>query len=367
MYPPAAQRAPPVSGADPRLLAALGGGLPERIGIVMLSALGDVVHVLPLLDALKRHAPRTHVTWILQPGPALLARGHPHVDEVLLFHRTRGLTAYRDLARELGARPFGLVLALQPYLKAGLITRMTRAPVKLGFDRARARDLNWLFTTHRIPARPRQHIQDEFFEFLDTLGVPHADPQWHLGPDDAERAKARELLAPLDDAPRVGFVVATSKAAKNWMPERYAALADVLRERHGARTVLLGGDAAIERDAAAVIRRASTAEPLDLLGVGLRNTIALIAACDVVVSSDTGPYHMCVAMNVPAVGLYGYTNPKRVGPYRRFTDLVVDGYGDPGEDYPLGTAYRSGRMERIGIEAVAEKVALALERYPRTR
>ncbi len=81
------------------------------------------------------------------------------------------------------------------------------------------------------------------------------------------------------------------------------------------------------------------------------------------ISPDTGPLHMAVAMNVPAVGLYGYTNPKRVGPYRRFGDLLVDAYGDPGEDYPISMAHRLNRMERITTAEVVGKVRLALERY----
>jgi heptosyltransferase I len=111
-----------------------------------------------------------------------------------------------------------------------------------------------------------------------------------------------------------------------------------------------------------ILARAS-ATPLDALGSGIRVLLGLLEACDVVVSSDTGPFHMCVAMSVPAVGLYGYTNPKRVGPYRRFTELVVDGYGDPGEDYPVSMQYRHGRMPRIGVDEVLAKVKLGLERY----
>ncbi len=174
-------------------------------------------------------------------------------------------------------------------------------------------------------------------------------------PSDAERARAREIIgtdaSPLGAAvgaavgapaspvgaalvaaqPVIGFVVATSKPDKNWMPERYAELADRLARDRGARIVLLGGTAPIERAAADVIMRGTRiAKPVDALGHGIRTLLGLLEACDVVVSSDTGPYHMCVAMNVPAGGAVRLHNPKRVGPYRRFTDLVVDAYGDPG-------------------------------------
>ena len=333
-----------------------------RVCLVMLSALGDVVHALPVVTAIKRHVPATRLTWILQPGPATLVRGHPDVDDILLFERRRGWPAMLDLRRELRTRPFDLVIDLQPYFKAGLITGFTRAPVKLGLDRARARDLNWLFTTHRIPPRPLGHIQEQFLEFLDAIGVPRGEPAWRLRVTEEERALARAIVAGAE-GPLVGFVVATSKPRKNWLPERYAQLAGRLRDAHGARCLLLGDTTPIERAAAGAIAAGTDAAPIDALGCGLRETVALLEACDVVVAPDTGPVHICVAMNVPAVALFGYTNPKRFGPYPRFGDLLVDAFGDPGEAYTASARYRDGRMARITVAAVAAKVALALERY----
>jgi heptosyltransferase I len=335
-----------------------------RLGIVMMSALGDAVHVLPLLDAVKRHAPSTHVAWVLQPGPAEMVRGHPLVDDTVIFRRALGLGAYPDVRRQLATRPFDLLLNLQVYFKAGIVTWLARAPVKLGFDFARARDANWMFTTHRIPPHAPQHVQDQYYEFIEFLGIPHGEPRWDLHPTREERAAA---LARVSDAgvagPLIGMVVASSKAEKNWMPERYAEAATALFQEVGARCVLLGGPSPLERAAAARIAALAEGRPIDALGSGLRTLLGLLDVCDVVISPDTGPLHMAVAMNVPAVGLYGYNNPKRVGPYRRFGDLLVDAYGDPGEDYPISMAHRLGRMERITTDEVLGKVRLALSRY----
>ncbi|HXY29724.1 MAG TPA: glycosyltransferase family 9 protein, partial [Gemmatimonadaceae bacterium] len=143
----------------------------DRIAIVMLSAVGDAVHTLPIVNALKRVAPASHVTWILQPLAATLVRGHPAVDEIIELDRARGWWSFADIRRELRRREFDVTLALQDYLKAGILTTFVRSPVKLGFDRARARDLNWLFTTHRIPPHAPQHVQDQYLEFLSALGV----------------------------------------------------------------------------------------------------------------------------------------------------------------------------------------------------
>jgi heptosyltransferase I len=281
----------------------------------------------------------------------------------VVFHRARGVRAYLDVARELRSRPFDLVMNLQVYFKAGIVTWLCRSPVKLGFDWKRARDANWLFTTHRIPPHAEQHVQDQYFEFLDAVAVPHGEPEWHLAPTGPERAAARTLLAGAGEGPLVGMVVASSKAEKNWMPERYAEVARALERDLGARAILLGGASAIEHAAAARILAAAPGCAIDGLGRGLRALLALVDACDVVVSPDTGPLHMAVAMNVPAVGLYGYNNPKRVGPYRRFTELVVDAYGDPGEDYPVSMKHRLGRMGRIPTAEVLAKLRVALARY----
>ena len=328
----------------------------DRIGIVMMSAVGDAVHVLPVLNALKRHAPSSRITWVLQPGPATLVRGHPHVDEIVEFDRSRGLRAFTDVRRELQARPFDLVLALQVYFKAGVVTSFTRAPVKLGFDRERAKDANWLFTTHRIPPHPvGQHVQDQYFEFLTALGIDPEPPVWKLGPWDDERAWQRDFFAPFD-RPTAALVIATSKPEKDWMPERWAEVCDALWHDFGLQPVLVGGRSQRELEAERVIMERTRVKPVSALGSGLRRLVAILDGSALVIAPDTGPLHMAVALDRPVISLIGYTNPRRTGPWRRSQDLIVDAYGDPGEDYPISMELRPGRMPRIRVEDVLEKV-----------
>jgi heptosyltransferase I len=334
-----------------------------NIAIVMMSAIGDAVHALPVVNSLRAAAPDCRITWVIQPGPHGLVAGHPAVDRFVLFDRKKGWRAFRDVRRETAGERFDLVIALQVYLKAGVVTGLLHSPRKVGFDRERARDANWLFTTERIRARGQRHVQDQYFEFLEHLGVaPRLE--WRLGPTSEERARYAGTL-PDDPRPTVAFVVGTSKPAKEWPAERYAALADRLAAA-GMRTVLVGGRSPRELAAADAIRRTAQHPPLDLLEWDLRKLVYLLDRVDVLVSPDTGPLHTGVALGTPTVSLMGYTNPKRVGPYRRFHDLMVDAYGDPGEDYPVSAEYRPGRMGRITAEEVAAKVALALERYPRS-
>jgi heptosyltransferase I len=336
-----------------------------RIAIVMMSAIGDAVHALPVVNSLRAAVPDVHLTWVIQPGPHALVANHPAVDEFVVFDRKKGWNAFRDVRHATRGTRYDLVIALQVYFKAGMVTAMLKSPRKLGFDRERARDANWLFTTERIRPRGQRHVQDQYFEFLEHLGIPPL-LEWKLGPTAAERARYAHVLRP-SDRPTVAMVVGTSKPGKEWPAERYAALIDRLEGEMGVRTMLVGGRSPRELAAAAAIKAAARHQPLDLLEWDLRKLVYLLDRADVLVSPDTGPLHMGVALGTPTVSLMGYTNPRRVGPYRRFGELMIDAYGDPGEDYPVSAEYRPGRMERITPGQVAEKVALALRRYPRIR
>ncbi len=342
-------------------------GPPRRICIVMLSAIGDAVHVLPVANALKRHWPDSHITWVIQPVPHLLVEHHPAIDEFLIYRRRRGVDAwegFRDLARSYPDEPYDLLIGLQVYFKAGVLTRLAPARIKLGFDRRRARDLNWLFTNERIPFRGQHHVQDQYFEFLEHLGLDPNPAVWDLPFTPDERRAQERFFADLD-RPACAVVVGTSKLEKNWTPEGYARVLESLESDFGLQPILVGGPSATERDIAdrtLQLTRATTV--LDTLGDDLRRLVWTIDGSRLVISPDTGPLHIARALETPVVGLYGYTNPKRTGPWRRYQDLVVDGYARfPGEDYPLSPEYRDG-MARVAVPEVLEKVGLALERYP---
>jgi len=299
----------------------------------------------------------------LKPGPASLVRGHRSIDEIVIFDRAAGLRAFADVRRDLAAREFDLVINLQVYFKAGIVTALTRAPVKLGFDRARARDLNWLFTSHRIPARAvGQHVQDQYFEFLEALGVNPEPVTWDLGPWSIERAWRDEFFSKLD-RPAAAIVVATSKPEKDWLPDRWAQVVDLLVDQYGLQPVLVGGRSPRELAAERMILDRARHRPVSALGSGLRNLVGILSGSALVLSPDTGPLHMAVALERPVISLMGYTNPKRTGPYRRFHDLLIDAYGNPGEDYPVSMENRPGRVQRITVDQVREKLDVWQARY----
>jgi len=234
--------------------------------------------------------------------------------------------------------------------------------VKLGFDRARARDLNWLFTTHRIPPHAAQHVQDQYFEFLSVLGISPEPVTWGLGPSPVEHHWQRSFVSSID-RPIASIVVATSKPEKDWIPERWAEVSDALYEKFGLQPVLVGGTSERELNAERIVMDHARHKPRSELGSGLRKLVSILDASALVLSPDTGPLHMSVALDRPVISLMGYTNPKRTGPYRKFQDLIIDAYGDAGESYPISMENKPGRMKRIEARHVIEKVAQWKERY----
>jgi len=329
----------------------------ERMCIVMMSAVGDVVHVLPVINAIKRAKPATHITWVLQPGPSTLVKNHRSVDEVILFERKKGIAAMREVIRALRQRNFDLLIDLQVYFKAGLISALSGAPRRLGFDRARARDANWIFTNERIRAHPVQHVQDQYFEFLRHLGIDPEPVEWCLNPTSEERKWQEEFVAQFD-RPIASIVVATSKPEKDWIPERWAEVCDILLEQHGLQPVLVGGDTRREREAAEKIIASSKARPFSALGSGLRKLASILDASEVVLAPDTGPLHISVALGRPVISLIGYTDPRRTGPYRHYHDLIIDAFHDAGDAGPITMATKQGRMQRITVADVATKLGI---------
>lgn len=357
-------------------------GPPRSILIVMMSAVGDTVQVLPVVNALKRSLPGARITWLIQPNPHSLVAGHPAVDEFVLFRRgNRRRTPATVLAacgevREAGKRlteagralpggAFDLVLDLQVYFKAGVLTWMAPGRVKLGFDWRRTRDLNWLFTNQRIPPHPEggAHTQDQYFEFLRYLGVDPEPVEYRLELTPDERRSQSRFFQGWDRK-ACSVVLASSDRRKDWPASRYASVLDHLYFERGLQPVVVGGESPREIRVAQQVSRLARAKLVQARGGGLRRLLWLLDGSSLVISPDTGPLHMARAMNVPVVGLYGFTNPKRSGPYRLFGELVVDGFARvPGEEYETGRGRRKGGMERITPRMVLEKVDLALQKY----
>jgi lipopolysaccharide heptosyltransferase I len=291
---------------------------PRRILIIKPSAIGDIVHALPVLNLVRRRWPAAHIAWMVTPACAGLLDGHPQLDEVIRFERRRFGQSWRDpgaalglwkFARELKARQFDLVVDLQGLFRSGWLSGQTKAPVRVGF--ANAREFGWLYYTHRVPVpEVDRHATDRYLDIAEALGCPRSPVEYVFATTDEDRAFVRSAVAPLGGRYAV-VIPGTNWETKRWPVEKYARLVTPLLERHNLRTVAAGSPDEVQL-------AAQVNADLNLAGkTHLRQLVALLEGADVVVANDSGPMHIAAALGKPLVTLYGPTNPVRTGPYLR--------------------------------------------------
>ncbi len=333
---------------------------PRSLCLLRLSALGDVTHALPVVRTLQRHWPDTALTWIIGRFEHKLV-GDVEGVEFITFDKGRGRAAYGDIRSTLRGRRFDVLLHMQLALRANLLAALVRADRRIGYDRARSKELHGLFVNERIPARAGQHVLDAFGSFVEPLGLRQDRVEWNIPVPDEARAFAAEVLP--GDQPTLLISPCSSHARRNWHAAGYAAVADHAVRRHGWRVLICGGRSALEREMGDAILAAMREPAIDLIG---RDTIkrlqALLGRADAVLTPDSGPAHMANAAGTPVIGLHAATDPARSGPYsdRRY---VIDRYdaaarrfmGKPASALPWGKKVEfDGVMDLIEVEAVIE-------------
>lgn len=335
---------------------------PQHLCILRLSALGDICHTLPVVRTLQRHWPATRLTWVIGAAESELVSDIPGI-EFVRFDKRRGWRAYAELRRTMRGRQFDALLHMQMSLRASVASRLIPAPIRLGFDRARAGDFQWLFTNQQIAPRARQHVVDSFFGFAEALGIPERVLEWNIPIPDEARAFAQATLP--RDRPVLVISPCSSMSYRNWTASGYAAVVDHAHSRHGLQVVLCGGRSVIEREYGTAIRAATSAPLIDLIGgTTIKQLLAVIAAADVVIAPDSGPAHLATAVGTPVIGLYACTNPDRARPYlgadlvvNRYPEAVRDKCGKSVDEVPWGMRVRDpGTMERIRPADVCAKL-----------
>jgi heptosyltransferase I len=290
-----------------------------------LSAIGDTCHVVALVQQMQRHWPNTRISWIIGRVEARLMSLLPGIEFITIDKRSlRG--SMRTLRAALAGRRFDVLLQLQTSLRASLLSLLVPADQKLGFDRARARELQWLFSNARIAPRGRQHVVDALSGFGTALGLPAEPPSWDFPlPADAASWAAEHIPAGV----RAMLISAcSSHAPRNWSVARYAEMAAYATRQHGLKVILCGSPSDYERGTARAIEAAAGLPVLNLVGQDtLPQLLALLARATVLLAPDSGPTHMATMVGTPVIGLYAATRVQRTGPYRS-QQWCIDRYAD---------------------------------------
>jgi heptosyltransferase I len=336
---------------------------PPRVLIIKPSAIGDVVHALPVLNLLRRKWPAAHTAWLVMPVAANLLEGHPQLDEVILFDRRQFSRAWRSpramlallrFTRSLRDR-FDLVIDLQGLFRSGWLAGRTGAAARIGF--ANAREFAWAFYTRRFRIDTiEQHAIDRYLKLAAAVGCETEPVEFVFATTPEDRAYA-QTLAP-NGAPYAVLMPGTNWPTKRWPIERFAAMVAPLRARFGLQSLIAGGPGDIE-----LAREIPGA--IDLTGkTTLRQLTALLERADLVIANDSGPMHIAAALGRPLVTAFGPTNPIRTGPYRR-DDSVIR------LDIPCSPCYSRGCshqscLQLLEIEPVLTLAEEQMARYGRS-
>jgi lipopolysaccharide heptosyltransferase II len=296
----------------------------DRILLIKPSSLGDIVHALPVLSGLRQRYRQAQIAWLAGSPYVTLLRAHPAVNEVIPFDRRRyGMVGrdlrvsvdFADFLHKLWSRRFDLAIDLQGLLRSGFLGLASGARFRIGF--ANARELGWLFYTHRIPpGSSDSHAVDKYYRVAEALGFGDLPKDFTLPlpPGTHERARAMLAQAGLAQRPYAVLVPAARWQTKRWPSENYARLADAVAQRLGLAAVLIG--AAAEAELCYQVQRRAATGLINLAGKStLPELVAVLRAAQVVVSNDSGPMHVAAALERPVVALFGPTNPARTGPY----------------------------------------------------
>jgi len=306
---------------------------PQDICVVRLSAIGDTCHALAVVRRLQDNWPDARITWIIGKVEASLMSEIEDVD-FIIFDKSRGRHAYDDVRQQLADKHFDVALCMHASMRVNLLCRSIPAGIRLGFDRARARDFQWLFTDQRIAAAEREHALEAMMSFATAIGAESRTLRWDLPLPDKARAFAMSVI----DEVRPLVVISPcssqrSRNFRNWSVANYEAVVQHLQQKHACKVVLTGGKTELELEYARALVAAAEPEPADLVGsTSLPELAALIELADLVICPDSGPAHIATALGTPVIGLYATSNPERTGPFLS-RELTVDRYPDAARKY----------------------------------
>ncbi len=284
----------------------------KKMLIVKPSSLGDVVHSLPFLNAMKTCFPDTEIHWVIAKGLEGLLDGHPMIDKLIIINKDlwknlsragSTLKEIRELFRQLRHEKYDVVVDLQGLLRSGLITRATHAPLRIGFQEAR--EGSRFFYTRKVKGGRNIHAVDRYMKIAEELGCAVQERVFSFPP-----SGGNENRKPVARSPYAVLVPGARWKTKIWPAGNFGSLASKLP----FGSVVIGSSA--DRAIADAVVSHSDGKAISVAGqTSLQQLIEIMRSSEMVITNDSGPMHIAAALNIPVIAIFGPTSPERTGPY----------------------------------------------------
>jgi lipopolysaccharide heptosyltransferase I len=329
----------------------------ERYLVVRLTALGDILHTLPAVAALRAAHRNSRIDWVVERKWASVLEGSPAVNEVIPFER-RSMLGAANCAMRLRQNHYTCAIDFQGLYKSSMIAMLSGAPRRIGFDRAWAREGGAaLLYTERVSPTGR-HVAELNYSLAGAAGASRPQhPAYPLRVPLGGAASVRARLAELGIVQYIVVGPGGSWRAKCWPPERYAEFCREFQKRNDLRVVVVHGPG--EEALAEQVRAAAAPACPVVIRTTIEELMALVAYARCIVAADSGPLHLAAALGTPVVGLYGPTDPARNGPF--VPGAVILSEARPEEiSYKRRSDY-SPAILRISVEQVLHAVTSCLQ------
>lgn len=329
----------------------------NRILIVKPSALGDIVHSLPFLCAVKKRFPWARVDWVVAHGLHTFLTGHPMINRLWVIKKDlwkkparfrRTLKEINDLRRGLAEQRYDVCIDLSGLLRSGVISAFSNAPVRLGFKESD--ECSPYFYTHKIHGSMKLHAIDRYLEIARFMGCAVDKIEYPFAPHNPVPDVMKEL-------PEHYAIICPSagKPANRWSASKYGTLASMLE----LPVVVIAS--ASESDIALDVVKSSKGNAVSLAGkTSLKDLLPVIGKSQYFICNDTGPMHIAAALGVPVFAIFGPANPVRTGPYGAMHTVIQrDLECAPCYAHTPCRNYRC--MEELGVAEVFDKIQDALK------
>lgn len=310
----------------------------KSILIVKLSAIGDVVQSLPVLEVVKKNFPDARIDWVVEEDASEIIAGHPYLDRIFISRRkswqkeilkVRGYPSavreIRILLRDLRSNKYDVIMDLQGLFKSGIVTGLSKGRRKIGMEGAR--EGGWLFLTEPpIPVDFKKHAIDRYLKFAQHLKCKPTSWKGRIPISQVDKNRIKQILRSegLSEKPIIAINPLAKWRTKLWKTDKFAKLSDRIMDELSCNIVLTGSEN--DRETVETISDMMKGNPINLAGrTSLKELAYLYSRCAVLVSTDTGPMHMACAMGCPVVAIFGPTAPWRTGPYGRGHRIVRTG------------------------------------------